>query len=52
MNERRNLEKKINFIFNDLKYLKDFVFKKNNKISEKEIFEELEKKDKEFKESK
>ena len=39
MNDReKEFGEKISFIFNDSKYLKDFKFKKDNKISEKDNF--------------
>ena len=53
MNERKKeFGEKISFIFNDSKYLKDFVFKKHKKLSEKDIFEEFKKKDEELKKRK
>ena len=49
MNARdKNLGGKINFIFNNSKYLYDYVFTKDNKIKEKEIYEEFEQKNKEL----
>ena len=49
MNARdKNLGGKIKFIFNNSKYIYDYVFIKDNKIKEKEIYEEFEKKNKEL----
>ena len=51
MNERKKqFGEKISFIFNDSKYLKDFKFKNDKKLNEKDISEEFKKKDEEFKE--
>ena len=45
MNERDNrLGQQINFIFNNSDLINDYVFKKNNTIGEKEIYDEFIKK--------
>ena len=45
----KNLANKINFIFNYSKYLFDYVFQNNNKIYEKDIFNEFKQKEVELK---
>lgn len=53
MNKRDNrLGPKINFIFNNSELIYEYVFKKNNKINENQIFEEFKKKDNEYKKQK
>ena len=44
----KTLGGKINFIFKNSKYINDYVFKQDNKITEKVIFEEFKEKDEEF----
>ena len=45
----KNLANKISFIFNNSKYLLDYVFQNNNKIDEKDIFNEFVQKEAELK---
>ena len=44
----KTLGGKIDFIFKNSKYINDYVFKQDKKITEKIIFEEFKEKDEEF----
>ena len=53
MNQKnKKLGESIEFIFSNSNIMVDYVFKKDNKIKDNEIFEEFKKKDEQFKKEK